>query len=40
MSVAHFTLFFYFCAIMKIEEIYSRFKECSGVTTDSQGRAF
>ena len=36
MSVAHFTLFFYFCAIMKIEEIYSRFKECSGVTTDSR----
>ena len=36
MSVAHFTLFFDFCDIMKIEEIYSRFKECSGVTTDSR----
>ena len=36
MPVGHFMLFFYFCAIMKIEEIYSRFKECSGVTTDSR----
>ena len=26
----------YFCAIMRIEEIYSRFRECSGVTTDSR----
>lgn len=36
MSVGQFTLFFYFCAIMNIEEIYSRFRECSGVTTDSR----
>ena len=36
MSVDQFTLFFYFCAIMNIEEIYSRFRECTGVTTDSR----
>jgi len=30
------TLFFYFCSIMSIEEIYNRFLECKGVTTDSR----
>ena len=36
MSMPHLMLFFYFCAIMNIEEIYNRFKECTGVTTDSR----
>jgi len=35
-SDSSFTLFCYFCGAMTVKEIYRKFKECTGVTTDSR----